>query len=1024
MKKRIFSIFMAALMVISMPGGVQAVNADEPQRQDAYASSGKASAKVSDLAASSAGATSSGDAVNRSAHEPSEESSENLSEDPSAGTQEETSSEPAADPAENSPQAPAEDPENQNNTNRSGTSLDPSEDPEDEAEDSDNAGSADEAGSENAISVQNLASPLEEPTAGNVVTGTWTMTRHVYGSPTILGTTTIIPPVDGMSASRTINYTAASASYIPLPGQQGTYTFSKVNNIINWQSDYHEQNYYANGLILPCYFVLRELVRGDGPYYGSLGDELLDWGNANGLDWTSETALTNVKAQFRYAYYFEDGNGNPADFLDVQQDDVILQPYVDWWSQPYNSDVNMKAGDETTMEYDSHHVVITESNITYVHPYHGNYQVLVPAEEMHFGCFPYMEMICGTSSGGWHFNKNYLGTLKVIPRLEAELTFEVDGTPYDITLYTPDISQTFEVVPGVYTHEISQPESDLKATVTHDGVTSEVMTESDKVTLVEHNDIIDYQIDMTSDVEEEMFYQLYEALCKMKARRIYPEMPDSITLIEPYTDVWTQAVWNEAERPRIKVDFTIPDGLAYSQDQLAGITLEQSKPDSPRWHVDQTATTYTHAEDGSTCLHLELTMDDQNSMFPSNMDKVAQNGADMLNQFKDDTYTLKIPGVQVSPEAEFNRYYTAKATVTSHFHLAYEGIMGTSVPAGAKPSTGDENWDDDGWGDEGWDDDGWDDDGWDDEEDVETEWDEETDEDLTSLMQEVCTAETASSAPEAASTAAPLSSTTPDPPPQSRSGHMYTPDDFTKKASTVNYNAEDVAPSLDYRGIHCQTSQGKDVIQQEEHSNELWYTVRLSGVTVSKTVTGDASDKDRQSYFHFTLSAGEDQASTSHRAILTTVEEDGSSSTYPFTAHFNDKGDYSFHLKHNQSVLVDLPEGTAYTITERHASAAYEVSVTGGEVAPGAVTEDQKGTSYCFSGIVDGSFNDLGQMDTAAFVNHKKPEKPQEPPVPKTTSPPKTGDTFHTPAWMLILVLASGLAVIAYRRKSAFTARR
>lgn len=131
-------------------------------------------------------------------------------------------------------------------------------------------------------------------------------------------------------------------------------------------------------------------------------------------------------------------------------------------------------------------------------------------------------------------------------------------------------------------------------------------------------------------------------------------------------------------------------------------------------------------------------------------------------------------------------------------------------------------------------------------------------------------------------------------------------------------------------------------------------------LTVTKTVTGNAGDTNKEWRFHVELS-------------------DKSINGW-YGSMFFTNGVTEFTLKHGQSATaLNLPEGITYTVTEQEANLdGYTTSSTG-----------ETGT------IPDGGTAE------AEFVNHKDKNPPDNPP-----DTPQTGDNSHLGMWSFLMVIS------------------
>lgn len=354
--------------------------------------------------------------------------------------------------------------------------------------------------------------------------------------------------------------------------------------------------------------------------------------------------------------------------------------------------------------------------------------------------------------------------------------------------------------------------------------------------------------------------------------------------------------------------------------------------------------------------------------------------SDMLEQIARDVLTLIIPGTTVSDQAEAAKLYTAKATITGDFFCPYESVLGSSAPAAAKPDTG-SSWDDE--------------DVWDDEASVQT----------NGVMKTAVVR----TAVNDSDTRFPFNNT---------------------PSYTTNMDIKQFIPNTHYIWYHLQNDDGRDCIQQEEHSRELWYTVVIPGLRVEKNVEGEDVDKEEyQKPFNFTVQLSDQKLfGQTVRASISNIDAADEEPEW-VDITFDENGKAQFKLMHHQSIAMELPVGTAYTVTEEDGS-AYRVAMIS---ADGTMIYGSSDNGYTVSGIVSLALNaEKTKIDTVVFNN--SPAKEQPPKTTKTNpvqptavkeasvvSAPKTGDTGN-PALYAGLMAAAGAALLLIagkRRKNA-----
>lgn len=157
--------------------------------------------------------------------------------------------------------------------------------------------------------------------------------------------------------------------------------------------------------------------------------------------------------------------------------------------------------------------------------------------------------------------------------------------------------------------------------------------------------------------------------------------------------------------------------------------------------------------------------------------------------------------------------------------------------------------------------------------------------------------------------------------------------------------------------------------------NKLEQVKATGSLTVSKTVAGNAGDKDKA--FHFTV----------------TLSDQTISGTYGDMEFTN--GVAAFTLKHEESkTAAGLPAGVTYEVTETEA--------------------DQDGYATAKTGDTGTIEKDV--ISTAAFTNTKDaspvdPDKPTDPKKP-TDDVPKTGDETNLTLWTALLGISGTCMIV------------
>ena len=601
------------------------------------------------------------------------------------------------------------------------------------------------------------------------------------------------------------------------------------------------------------------------------------------------------------------------------------------------------------------------------------------------GDMGYFEMLTGSTA--YKFNKDYLGKLTINSCIKLRFSFMADGMPYEITLLTPDAAHTFEVEKVDTQPQVSgEPDADLQAVVTHDGTASPVRTENDQVTAVQHGDEITYRIEAGGEATAQMFYKYLQDLIPLGNIEYSQEVKEwaknhDVDLMQAYMDAWSQPA-----DTYLDFSLTIPKGLEYDEARLSEITLEQPDTNVMFYTLDSEGSTYVwNEETGEGTIRCRVHLDLERSHWYPYPEPgwMSSYESDMLEQIARDVLTLIIPGTTVSDQAEAAKLYTAKATIAGDFFCPYESVLGSSAPAAAKPDTG-SNWDDE--------------DVWDDEASVQT--------------YGVMKTAVVRTAVNDSDTRFPFNNTT-----------NY----------TTNMDMKQFIPYTHYIWYHLQNDDGRDCIQQEEHSRELWYTVVIPGLRVEKNVEGEDVDKEEyQKPFNFTVQLSDQKLfGQTVRASISNIDAADEEPEW-VDITFDENGKAQFKLMHHQSIAMELPVGTAYTVTEEDGS-AYRVAMIS---ADGTMIYGSSDNGYTVSGIVSLALNaEKTKIDTVVFNN--SPAEEQPPKTTKTTktnpvqptavkeasvvSAPKTGDTGN-PALYAGLMAAAGAALLLIagkRRKNA-----
>lgn len=213
----------------------------------------------------------------------------------------------------------------------------------------------------------------------------------------------------------------------------------------------------------------------------------------------------------------------------------------------------------------------------------------------------------------------------------------------------------------------------------------------------------------------------------------------------------------------------------------------------------------------------------------------------------------------------------------------------------------------------------------------------------------------------------------------------------TKKAeglpANIGYEVSEVEADQDWYKTTADNSEG--IIQAGITAEAKFTNIRNVGkLIVSKTVGGAMGDKTKE--FGFTLTLTDADKIVPRGGLpytLTTKSSSGQDETTKTEIlSFDDNGNATFTLKHNQTFTITLPEGAAFEVTENdYSDDGYKTTVS---AVDSNVTTDNATAS-----------GSIGTGDiTVAYTNTKEGK-------------PVTGIDDQNPAWMI--AAAGGAALIA-----------
>lgn len=825
--------------------------------------------------------------------------------------------------------------------------------------------------------------------------------------------------------SRFVNYCYYSA--IGVNGK--TYVFKKARNILNSSDKVNSGSGALNsaaGMILPQYMLVRDYWDKD-TQRGGFGADLVDWGKSQGYDWTDDTEFEDMSLDMDLGCTFT-RNGEPADLIDTSQ--AAPEPYSNYWWGQRSALMSSKAA--SSNYYAKSSSLMTEERDIVFSNEDGS------GTKARFKDMPGMEMIIGSSLGN-ALNPSYRGNVTINLITNFTFTFTVDGQKYKVTVKNPTMDPTFKVQDSDRHKSIA--DGDVSATVTSqraDGTANtRTNTESDKVTGVMRGDSIDYKVDITTALERQMLCYLYTSLAindisdEGEAVDLLAQM--GVAFPQPYFNTWSQpaltylvdkdgnildddgniVAWKSGEgyvdeqgnpvdpyrlvfgvknltKPELHVSFTLPDSkdadgaynLQYAKENLDEVSISNSRSDGIKWRLDKNSLSF---DESTRTISFDVYISPKDigqtvSMYddeirdrykdvdigsgPSYLsEKGIQIVKDTLEKMDGNNVTMSIPGVKVSGNADIGEAFTAKAKVSGDMFYGtspHEGIMGTSAPLGSprrphkKPSSSAAKKAQ--------------------RKAAEAMADEMDDAADTGAISALDT----ESSEDATSEPADDSSTADE-------YELWTPDQYVDLHDTVNLYDYDNYEFVfgNYYWKHLQNDDGKDCIQNEANSEEMWYTVMIPSTTVSKKVTGSAADKSGSFSFQVKL-ADPNDAPTCNGVANNAVKRSGDTQEAVSLA-FDETGTASFELKDGESMEIVLPFGAEYTVSETSGE-DYTTKIEG----DGNVSVSGKSLTDTIddvTGTADLAAYKTHNANFASFTNNK-----EEPPTPSTDEPPTPSD--------------------------------
>jgi hypothetical protein len=444
-------------------------------------------------------------------------------------------------------------------------------------------------------------------------------------------------------------------------------------------------------------------------------------------------------------------------------------------------------------------------------------------------------------------------------------------------------------------------------------------------------------------------------------------------------------------KPELHVSFTLPDSkdsdgaynLQYAKENLDKVSISNSRSDGIQWRLDKSTLAF---DESTRTISFDVYISPKDigqtvSMYddeirdrykdvdigsgPSYLsEKGIQIVKDTLEKMEGNDVTMSIPGVKVSDNADIGEAFTAKAKVTGDMFYGtspHEGILGTSVPAGSprrphkKPSSSAVKKAQ--------------------RKAAEAMADEMDDAADTGAISALDT----ESSEDATSDSTDDSSTTDE-------YELWTPDQYVDFHDTVNLYDYDNYDFVfgNYYWKHLQNDNGKDCIQDEANSEEMWYTVMIPSTTVSKKVTG--SNADKSSSFSFQVKLDDpDDAPTCNGVANNAIKRSGDTQESVSLA-FDETGTASFELKDGESMEIVLPFGAKYTVSETSGE-DYTTKIEG----DGNVSVSGKSLTDTIDNVTSSSDLSAYKTHTANFVSFTNNKE--------TSTTPAKGTITVTKKW-------------------------
>jgi hypothetical protein len=750
--------------------------------------------------------------------------------------------------------------------------------------------------------------------------------------------------------SRAINYFA----YLSVAHDGKNDVYGKVNDLVSEKDPDDIRPQVYGSLVFPRWTISFEK---ENNHQYTFGDELLEWGKSKGYDWTEDTVISDVSMDLEYGVKFTDDSGKETELLDTESSNNTEPEVYNYWSADSDSFFSVSDPENSDFKDTASSVIYKEYGYSFKHVVGTEI-----AESFTFSDFPNMKGLLANSSVPYISYKYSGSNVTVNCLLNYTFSFKVTDEQgvehqYKVTLKTPEINPTFNITKGDGRH-LNVAGGDISATVKSQNGGTEIAsnTESDKITAVRKGNVIDYSIDLSGDAERQMLTWFYTeaTIHSVVPEKVEPIQVDDDRNNNIYFGYWSQpcaffltsdkSVPSNLMKPRLKVTFTLPEeGLEAPDGFEDNITITSDKPDVASWEIDKSLTSY-NADTRTVTVYVSMDPLDIPQPDPMNGNGKGDDGTEgiinigspwsggllegsqekiqkFLADLDGNKVHINIPGIKVRSDAKINTPYTAKATVRGNMIYSafpYEMFIGNpyggggSGPLGSKEGTFDPEDADDIWDDS------------DEDSEVFSASAQSSSSDTIEVQAEDSCDECGKINPKREKKAQDDSEFmwtgfydyesddteiwTPD---------MYEPYDPSGVLDLRNYESLDLCYNY-YYWDYVQTAEGKDCIQDEDYSREMWYTVIIPAATISKELPDDASDADRAKEFTFGIQLKDEDLFGQEFDAARGVKQDDGSISYNSTetVTFDENGYAEIKLKAGEVLAIGLPDGCEYNVKE------------------------------------------------------------------------------------------------------------